>query len=684
MENLWSDEDARAAVERYADDGVNEDLALRVYTTRLLGGEPRLVEHGGGNTSVKTERTELAGNTVEVLCVKGSGWDMASIEPPGLPAIRLEAVRPLLALESLSDEDMVNAQRLSLLDSTAPSPSVELLLHAFLPHKYIDHTHAAAVLALTGQPDGETLCGEVYGARAAVVPTIMPGFALARKAYEVHRAHPGIEGLILLKHGIFTFGETAQEAYARMIELVTLAEERVARAGRKVFPAAPLPPELASLAEVAPVLRGLASVEEDAGEGRYRRWVLDFRGGQEVLDYVGGAELARYARAGVVTPDHAIRTKGKPLIVPAPEAGGLEAWRAAAARAMADFQREYEAYFERNNSRQATPKTRLDPVPRVILVPGLGLFGLGKSASEARVAADLAVTTIEVVSDAEALGTFTSIDEDDLFDIEYWSLEQAKLGKAAEKPLARHVAVVTGGAGAIGAATARAFAAEGAEVAVLDLDGEAAERVAAEVGGLGLACDVTEPDSVRAAFDTVCEAFGGLDIAVSNAGAAWQGRIGEVADEVLRESFELNFFAHQHVARNAVRVMLAQRTGGVLLFNASKQAVNPGRDFGPYGLPKAATLFLSRQYALDYGADGIRSNAVNADRIRSGLLSEAMIRERAGARGVGEDEYMSGNLLGREVKADDVAQAFVALALARKTTAAAITVDGGNIAAALR
>jgi rhamnose utilization protein RhaD (predicted bifunctional aldolase and dehydrogenase)/NAD(P)-dependent dehydrogenase (short-subunit alcohol dehydrogenase family) len=681
MENLWSDDDARAAVARYADDGVSEDLALRVYTTRLLGDEARLVQHGGGNTSVKTVMPDLTGEAVEVMCVKGSGRDMARIEPAGLPAMRLEVVRALLALESLSDEAMVNALRLSLLDSTAPNPSVEALSHAFLPPKYIDHTHAAAVLALTDQPDGEALCAEVYGARAAAVPFVMHGFALAKRAHEVYRANPGIEGLILLKHGIFTFGETAHEAYARMIDLVTLAEERIARAGRKVFAVATLP-RLASVAEVAPVLRGIAGLDDDPDAGR-KPWILEFRGGAEVRNYVCGDELERYGRAGVATPDHAIRTKGKPLIVPAPEAGKLAAWRAAAAETIADFQREYDAYFERNNARHAIPKTRLDPAPRVILVPGLGLFGLGRSAAEARIAADLAETTVEVVSDAEALGSFTSIDEAHLFDVEYWSLEQAKLA-TAEKPLAGHVAVVTGGGGAIGAAIARAFAAEGGEVAVLDVDGETAERAADAIDGLPLACDVTDPRSVRAAFDSVCEAYGGLDIAVSNAGAAWQGRIGEVPEAVLRKSFELNFFAHQHVAQNAVRVMRAQGTGGVLLFNASKQAVNPGRDFGPYGLPKAATLFLSRQYALDYGADGIRSNAVNADRIRSGILTEAMISDRAEARGVSEDEYMSGNLLGREVTAEDVAQAFVALALARKTTGAVFTVDGGNIAAALR
>jgi NAD(P)-dependent dehydrogenase (short-subunit alcohol dehydrogenase family) len=328
----------------------------------------------------------------------------------------------------------------------------------------------------------------------------------------------------------------------------------------------------------------------------------------------------------------------------------------------------------------------LDAAPRVVLVPGLGLFGIGRTKKDAKVAADIAESAIEAITGAESIGRFESISEADMFDVEYWSLEQAKLGKAPEKPLAGQIVAITGAAGAIGSATARAFAAAGAEVALLDVDEGKAETARAKIGGdaIALACDVTDAASVRAALDRLCETLGGVDILVSNAGAAWQGRIGEVDETVLRDSFELNFYGHQRVARNAVRIMRQQGTGGCLLFNVSKQAVNPGPDFGPYGVPKAATLALMRQYALEYGADGIRANAVNADRIRSGLLNDAMIAQRAAARGVNEQEYMGGNLLGREVTADDVAQAFLALALARKTTAAVMTVDGGNIAAALR
>jgi len=678
MQNLWSDSDAKAAIAKHAAKGIGEDLALRVYTTRLLGGEPRLVLHGGGNTSVKTKVADITGQSLEVLCVKGSGWDMGTIEAPGLPAVRLEPLRELVGLQALSDEDMVNVQRCNLLDSKSPNPSVETLLHAFLPHKFIDHTHSNAVLALTDQPDGEALAADVYGKRAALVPYVMPGFALAKKTNEISRANPGVEGLILLKHGIFSMGATAEEAYVRMIDLVTLAEQRLAKATRRIFPGASLPEKIARAAEVAPILRGLISLPaKDGGREAAQRFVFEFRTNPGILAFVGGREIARYSQQGPVTPDHAIRTKGVPLVVPAPEAGKLDAFEAGAKAALDRFVADYHAYFQRHNVRQMPSKTELDPMPRVVLVPGLGLFGVGNTSKDAKIAADLAETTVEVVADAERLGTYECIPEPDIFDIEYWSLEQAKLGAAVEKPLARRIAVVTGGASGIGAATAAAFAKEGAEVVVLDRD-------VSKVKGMAIACDVTNQAEVRAAFDRIAATYGGVDIVVSNAGAAWQGRIGDVDDKTLRDSFELNFWAHQSVAQNAVRIMRAQGLGGCLLFNASKQAVNPGPDFGPYGLPKAATLFLSRQYALDHGGDAIRANAVNADRIRSGLLTDQMVAERSRKRGLSEADYMGGNLLGLEVTAADVAQAFVSLAKATKTTGAVVTVDGGNIAAALR
>ncbi|MEP7031234.1 MAG: SDR family oxidoreductase, partial [Pseudolabrys sp.] len=399
--------------------------------------------------------------------------------------------------------------------------------------------------------------------------------------------------------------------------------------------------------------------------------------------YVNGKDVARYANGGVITPDHAIRTKAWPLIVPAPEAGKLDTFKAAAHKAAQQFAANYTEYFERNKKRSPNAAMN-DSLPRVVLVPGLGLFGMGATAKDARIAADVAEAAVEGITGAESIGQFKSITEADLFDMEYWSLELAKLGARKALPLAGQIAAITGAGGAIGAATAKAFTDAGAQVALLDVDVKAAQDKAKAIGGAAIACDVTDAKSVSAAFAQVVKTFGGVDIVVSNAGAAWQGKIGEVDEKVLRESFELNFFAHQKVAQAAVKIMLAQGTGGCLLFNVSKQAVNPRPNFGPYGLPKAATLLLMRQYALDYGADGIRANGVNADRIRSGILTGDFIKQRSKARGVSEKEYMTGNLLAREVTAQDVAQAFLAQALALKTTADITTVDGGNIAAALR
>ena len=406
MKSGWVDSEAQAAIDRYAAQGVGRDLAARVYTTRLLGRDPRLVLHGGGNTSVKTTMRDLLGEEVAVLCVKGSGADMAVIEPAGLPAVRLERLRKLRARAELSDEDMVRVQRENLLEPAAPNPSVETLLHAFLPHKFVDHTHANAILSLVDQPDGEAICAELYDGRMSVVPYVMPGFALAKMAADVFDAKPDVEGLILHKHGIFTFGDSARDAYERMIALVTLAEERLARNRKAVFVTAQLPQAMAPVGAVAPILRGACSRKDANNEGAWRRLILDFRTGPGIMNFVGGADLARYSQAGVVTPDHTIRTKNWPLVVAAPENGKMDDFKRAAHAAVKAFIEHYETYFARQNARAGGTKKALDPLPRVALVPGLGLFGLGRSKKDARIAADLAQCAIEVIADAEAIGRF--------------------------------------------------------------------------------------------------------------------------------------------------------------------------------------------------------------------------------------------------------------------------------------
>jgi rhamnose utilization protein RhaD (predicted bifunctional aldolase and dehydrogenase)/NAD(P)-dependent dehydrogenase (short-subunit alcohol dehydrogenase family) len=684
MKSGWVEGDADALIARGAKSGIGRDLALLIYATRLLGRDRKLVLHGGGNTSLKAKAHDVLGEEAEVLYVKASGADMAEIESPGLPAVRLRPLRALRARETIDDPELVALARANLIDPAAPNPSVELMLHAFLPQACAVHTHARAVLSVIDQPDGEKKSADIFRGRLAFVPYLMPGFGLAKKAIEVfERAKPS-DGLILSKHGIVTFGADAREAYERMIEMVTLAEGFCGR-NAKTKAVAAARRDAPPVAAIAPIVRGACSQQDDKAEGAWRRLVLEFRGGAPVRDALA-ADLKRLSEGGVVTPDHTIRTKNWPLVLPHAELGKLGEFAQAARDAATTFVAHYRDYFARNNKRAGGGKRELDPLPRVVLVPGLGLFGLGPTKSDAIIAADIAEEWMAVVSAAERTGTFKSISEAEMFDVEYWPLEQAKLGTRIAPPLAGQIAAVTGAGGAIGRATAKALAAAGAEVAALDIDLAAARESAMAIGphAAAIECDVTVPSSVQAAFDRVAETFGGLDILVGNAGAAWQGRVGEVDEKVLRQSFELNFYGQQRVAQAAIKIMLAQKTGGCLLFNVSKQAVNPGANFGPYGIPKAALMALMRQYAVDYGGDGIRANAVNADRIRSGLLTGDFIKERAKARGVSEKDYMSGNLLGREVTADDVAQAFVHLALELKTTASVTTVDGGNIAAAMR
>lgn len=688
-QNRWNDKEADARVRAAGNHPADQTLALRVYSSRLIGVDPDLVMHGGGNTSVKTEREDLFGIKQRVLHVKGSGWDLDTLEAPGLPGVRLDPLLEMRSLASLSDEDMVNLQRSNLLDSSAPNPSVETLLHAFLSHTFVDHTHATAFLALANLPNAEAAIAEIFGNRLAVVPYIMPGFALAKKAAEVFDANPDVEGMILLKHGHFTFGDTARQSYDRVIEHTNMVEDWLAKQsnGRRFQATVKrnrIADDIATAGQVMPVLRGaIDRVRGHHHNGPARPVVMDLRSSPEIEVFLGREDLDVLATRGVASPDHVIRTKGRMLILTRDDLAAGASAITAKVNAYADA---YRAMFDKQNARVGGIKIMLEPHPCVAWIEGLGIAGIGKDAGAAAAAADIAEQTVEVMSQCEATGGFFPIGEDDLFDMEYWSLEQAKLAKAAAKPFAGQIVAVTGGAGAIGLATAKAFAREGAAIALIDFNRESCKAAAASVGTncLAVVADLTEPGAADKAIEQIVARFGGLDVLVSNAGAAVQGNLLDLEESVLRSSFELNFFSHLAMARAASRVFSTQGHGGQMLFNVSKQAVNPGKGFGAYGLPKAATFFLVRQLALELGGEGVRVNGVNADRIRSGLLTDDFIASRAEARGVSAGDYMAGNLLKAEVEAHHVADAFVALAKSERTTAHVITVDGGNIEAALR
>ncbi len=684
--NLWNDQDATAWMAD-ADTEADRLLAERVYSSRIIGADPDLVMHGGGNTSVKVRRTDLLGNDIDVLHVKGSGWDLDTLEAPGLPGLRIAPLMALRQLDALSDEDMVNVQRANLIDTTSPNPSVETLLHAYLPHRFVDHTHATAFLAMANLPEAEKAVSEIFGDRLICVPYIMPGFALAKEAADIFDAHPDCEGMVLLKHGHFTFGDTAKASYDRVIAHTNAVEEWLAhKANGRTFARtvsrqrAPAGTNTNAL----PVLRGaiakLRGAHHDAGA---KPVVMDVRANAVIDAFLRASDLQALAQRGVGSPDHVIRTKGRMLVLTGAD---VEAGTDAIHAKVSAYADAYRAMFDRQNARAGGHKIMLEPHPCVAWIEGLGIAGIGKDAKAASVAADIAEQTLEVMTLGEAAGGFHPIGEDDLFDMEYWSLEQAKLAKASAKPFTGQIVAVTGGAGAIGLATAKAFAAEGAAVALIDRDEQACAAAAGQLGANALAvtADLGENGAAQAAIDAVIARFGGIDIVVSNAGYALQGDVLALDDETLRASFEVNFFAHRQIAKATVSALRAQGHGGQILFNVSKQAVNPGKGFGAYGLPKAATFFLLRQLALELGGEGIRVNGVNADRIRSGLLTDDFIMDRAAARGVSTGDYMAGNLLKQEVEAHHVADAFVALAKAERTTAHVMTVDGGNIEAALR
>jgi rhamnose utilization protein RhaD (predicted bifunctional aldolase and dehydrogenase)/NAD(P)-dependent dehydrogenase (short-subunit alcohol dehydrogenase family) len=652
-----------------------------------------LVLHGGGNTSVKSHARDVTGESVAVLYVKGSGSDLGAIEPQGFPACRIAALLSHCQLPELSDEQMVRGLRSQMLDPGSPTPSVEALLHAFVPAKFVDHTHADAVLGVVDTQHSEKLCREIWGDDLLFIPYVMPGFVLAQKIVEVSKTdaeklrNPNTV-MILDKHGIFTWGETAEASYERMIAAVTRAETYIAhrRATRaaSVVPAGHEADRQRLRRRIAAALRG-AVERRDEGFKSVSCW----RDDGEILDLLAEPNAQELISCGTATPDHVIRTKPWPMWL-AVDANASDADLTSQIQAELDaYRTRYVAYFEHNKARQATAPMRLDPIPRLVAVPGLGVLCLGKSLKEARIAGDIYAHTAGVIRNADSLGGYVPVSLPDLFDVEYWSLEQAKLKlqKVTAAPLLQHIALVTGAASGIGLTTAEALLTQGAHVMLSDIDEAKLSEAASALKRFGSqlathVADMANETAVIALLDKTVDAFGGLDIVVSNAGNAPQGLLHTAqGEQALLGSLELNLLSHQRLARHAAELLIRQGTGGCLLFNASKSAFNPGPDFGPYAVPKAALVSLMKQYAIDLAKHGIRSNAINADRIRTAIFSPELLESRAKARGVAVDEYFKANLLHRETTAKDVADAFVYLACAQATTGAVLPVDGGNPAA---
>jgi len=677
LKNNWSNSDSKKYIRKYKNLGYSKDLALRVYTTRLLGRNSELVLHGGGNTSVKTSIKDIDGKKYEVLCVKGSGWNMGEIEPEGLPAVKLDPLLSLKKKKYLSDQDMVSYQKRNLINIKSPNPSVETFLHAFLPFKYVDHTHADAILKVTNRPGGLNFCKKIFGNKVAIVPYVMPGFMLSKKVNEIYSKNPKINCLILMNHGIFTFSNDAKEAYSLMIKYVSQSEKAIKNLKVKKIKQIKNYSTKFKAHEIAPIIRGLSSSNND------QKFIVNYRLNKDLKYFMNGKNVRSYSSRGTATPDHVIRVKPFPLIITPKKNSSINDFKITAKKAFSNYRKKYINYFNTNKNKVKGKKVMLDTSPRVVFVQNVGMFSIGKDLNGAKIAGDLANTNAKVISSVEETSSYKFIPEKDFFDVEYWSLEQAKI-KKAKKLLEGNVVVITGSTGAIGFETYKIFKSYGAEVVLLDYNLQRIKNLQSKVKELCIHCDVRNKKNVKKAFDQICEKYGGVDILISNAGTAVSGSIAEVDDKILRQSFEDNFFSHQNCASETIKIMKKQNTGGCLLFNISKQSVNPGKNFGPYGLPKSALLSLCKQYAVDYGSYGIRSNGVNADRIRSGLMTDKMIKSRAKARRVSTDNYMRGNLLLNEVKTEDVAKAFFHLAISKKTTGAILTVDGGNIAASLR
>ena len=679
MRSRWNDAEAAAL----------EGVDLLVYASRLIGAESSLVVWGGGNTSVKVVERDHRGRAIPVLRVKGSGSDLKTIQRKDFPGVRMDDIRALLDRQDMGDEEMVAYLAHALQDPGGVRPSIETLLHGFVDTYAVVHTHADAIVSLTNNDRAADVLAGVYGKDVLALDYRRPGFRISREVADAIAAHPEARALLLSKHGTITWGATVREAYEATIELISRAEDAIAerRRGRRAFGGARVAvvdsaERRAHALDLLPRLRGSLS--------RERRVIVKYDDSPAVTEFVSAAEAPAASQVGPATPDHTIYTKRVPCFVPLDDARDPAATWAALERALDAFTRDYTAYVE---AHRGPGVERLDPRPRVVLVPGLGMFTAGRDARTAGIVEDIYHHTIDVIGNASAFGRYVSLSAKDAFDVEYWPLELYKLTLAPpDKELARRIALVTGGGSGIGRAVAQRLAAEGAHVAIGDVDADSARRVADEVTkavgagrALGLAMDVTSEASVRAAFEQTVLAWGGLDVLVSNAGIAHSAPVDRMALSDWERSFAVNATGHFLVAREAMRVLIRQGIGGALVFVATKNVMSPGKDFAAYSAAKAAEAQLGKVLALEGAAHGIRSNIVNPDAVfqDSKLWSEEIRRERAAAQGITveqlEDFYRKRNLLGARILPEDVAQAVLFLAGDRsaKTTGCTLTVDGG-------
>ena len=652
MKSLWSDAEAAQ---------LTGPLGPRVYTSRLLGRSRSLVLHGGGNTSVKLREKNLFGEEEDVLYVKGSGWDLETIEPAGFTPVALAYVRKLAALPRLSDPQMVNELNTHMLRAGAPSPSVETILHAILPHKYVDHTHADAVLSVSNAPDGEKRIREIYGDRVVVIPYIMAGFDLAAYCAREFPKQAGRStvGMVLLSHGIFSFAGDARDSYELMIELVSMAEEYLAQ--KKAWNIFFESGEKSSFQreEVAAMRR---AISDQAGFPM----VLKVNDGEKFLGFAQRPDLEKLALQGPATPDHVIRTKPFPML----------------GRDVAGYAKRYREYFERLSAKAKERKTMLDAAPRMALDPQLGFVAAGRSAKDAAIVEELYDHTIDVILRAEALGGWRALDPQHTFDIEYWDLEQAKLRKAGASPLfAGEVALVTGAASGIGKACVEAFLKRGAAVVGLDRN-PAIAGLWKRPDFLGLECDLTDEKAIQRSLDTAVKRFGGVDMLVLNAGIFPASQsIQDIPAQSWRNAMSVNVEANLLVMQGCHRLLKLAPRGGRIVVIGSKNVPAPGPGAAAYSASKAALNQLARVAALEWGKDGIRINSLHPNAVYdTALWTDEVLASRAKAYGLTVEQYKTNNLLKTEVASKDVAELAAEMCgpLFAKTTAAQVPVDGGN------